>query len=107
MVVEESRSEIAPFRIFDYRGDRFGNAFAISACLALKTAVGTAYTQLLWHRLSSRYTRIRTINDGFDALNNLWSLASLDVAWKMDLSVIVAFVLWYDSISVRQFETPI
>jgi hypothetical protein len=73
---------------------RFGNAFAISTSLCLKTAVGIAYLQVLWRRLSKSHTSVRTINSSFDILGNVFSLFNFELWKKIQIGVLLALILW-------------
>lgn len=73
---------------------RFGNAFAVSTSLCLKTAVGIAYLQVLWRRLSKVDTSIRTINSSFDIWGNVLSFFNKELWQKLHIGVILALLLW-------------
>jgi hypothetical protein len=73
---------------------RFGNAFAVSTSLCLKTAVGIAYLQVLWRRLSKSDTSIRTIDSSFDISGNVLSFFNLELWKKMQIGVALALLIW-------------
>lgn len=73
---------------------RFGNAFAVSTSLCLKTAVGIAYLQVLWRRLSKVHTSVRTINSSFDVWGNALSFFNMELWKKLHIGILLALLLW-------------
>lgn len=82
---------------------RFGNAFAISIALCFKTSVGVAYIQYVWRTLSRESLRLKTVNDSFELSTNLWAFMNWEVALRMRLASLVAFIIW--SVCLASSET--
>ncbi|KAF2869571.1 hypothetical protein BDV95DRAFT_609109 [Massariosphaeria phaeospora] len=73
---------------------RIGNFLAIGASFCLKGAVGTAYVQIMWRRLSSGYMTLKGIDHAFDASYSFFSIFNRELVYTLHTGMLVAIVLW-------------
>lgn len=56
--------------------------------------VDAAYIQYVWLRLRQKYVSLGTIDAAFNALGNLFSLATLELIKCMHIAVVIVLIFW-------------
>jgi len=74
--------------------DSIGNAFAISAALCFKTAVGVACIQWLWKTFRGKNIKFETLNDCFELSTSVKAFFNKEVFTKMKLAALLATIVW-------------
>lgn len=74
--------------------DSIGNAFAISAALSFKTAVGVACIQWLWKTFRTKHVKLETLDDCFELWTNGKAFFNKEVFSKLKLAALLAVVIW-------------
>lgn len=61
----------------------------------LKIAVGCAYIQYVWLRLSQKNISLGAIDATFDVLGNPWRFLTFEMVRFLNFAVVMIFISWY------------
>jgi hypothetical protein len=73
---------------------RIGNLFATLVAMLLKIAIGNAYVQYLWLRLKQTHISMGAVDGAFQAMDNLFSLATPELRKRMSIGLVIGLVFW-------------